>query len=157
MKAFGAVLPLAFMHMLLSLVIDVHSFSQFPLSVGGDINLIGSSFGIPTLDATFDYVVVGAGTAGLPLATRLAQNGSNSVAVVEAGGIYQIDNGNLSVVPPYMVYFTGTDPEDFNPLVDWGYATIPQAVSKKISLCYRVSMSRFVQAEQIACAPCTHF
>lgn len=41
----------------------------------------------PGTNASFDYVIVGGGTAGLTLATRLAQNGSFSVAVVEAGGI----------------------------------------------------------------------
>ncbi|KAE8411406.1 hypothetical protein BDV36DRAFT_305902 [Aspergillus pseudocaelatus] len=89
--------------------------------------LLGSSFGIPGADATFDYVVVGGGTAGLTIASRLAQRGSNqSVAVVEAGGFYEVDNGNLSVVPGYCTYFTGWSPDNYQPLVDWGITTEPQ-------------------------------
>lgn len=79
-------------------------------------------------DNVFDYVVVGGGTAGLTLATRLAQGCSDSVAVIEAGGVYEQDNGNISVVPGYSTFFSGTDPADFNPLVDWGFVTQPQKV-----------------------------
>lgn len=39
------------------------------------------------------------GTAGLTIATRLAQNGSFSVAVVEAGSFYELGNGNRSQIP----------------------------------------------------------
>ena len=90
--------------------------------------LLGTSFGIPGANATFDYVIVGGGTAGLTLATRLAAEPSIRVAVVEAGGFYEIDNGNLSVVPGYSTFFTGSDPSNFQPLVDWGLATTPQPV-----------------------------
>lgn len=46
--------------------------------------------GWPSLlwDATYDYVVIGGGTAGITLASRLAQNGFH-VALVEAGGYYE--------------------------------------------------------------------
>lgn len=77
-------------------------------------------------DKTFDYVVIGAGTAGLALASRLAQGCSHSVAVIEAGGFYEQDNGNLSVVPGYCTVNSGTDPADINPAVDWGFVTEPQ-------------------------------
>lgn len=79
-------------------------------------------------DTTFDYVVIGGGTAGLTLATRLAQGCSQSVAVIEAGGFYEQDNGNLSVVPGYCTVNSGTDPADINPAVDWGFVTEPQKV-----------------------------
>ena len=68
--------------------------------------LVSSFFGIPGNNATFDYVVVGGGTAGLALSTRLATAGL-SVAVIEAGGFYETDNSNLSVVPAYATFFTG--------------------------------------------------
>ncbi|KAK4963508.1 hypothetical protein LTR10_001137 [Elasticomyces elasticus] len=83
--------------------------------------LISSFFGVPGNNATFDYVVVGGGTAGLALSTRLAAAGL-SVAVVEAGGFYETDNSNLSVVPAYATFFTGSDTTNFQPLVDWGSA-----------------------------------
>lgn len=58
----------------------------------------GTKFGVPG-NATFDYVVVGGGTAGLAVAYRLAESGQHSVAMIEAGGFYQLENGNQSVVP----------------------------------------------------------
>jgi choline dehydrogenase len=42
----------------------------------------------PPWDATYDYVVIGGGTAGITVASRLAQNGFH-VALVEAGGFYE--------------------------------------------------------------------
>ncbi|GAB1743243.1 hypothetical protein NU219Hw_g9094t1 [Hortaea werneckii] len=89
--------------------------------------LISSFFGVPGINATFDYVVVGGGTAGLAIATRLAA-ANLSVAVIEAGGFYELDNSNLSVVPGYATYFTGSAPGNFQPLVDWGIATTEQKV-----------------------------
>ncbi|KAL8665985.1 MAG: hypothetical protein Q9168_007580 [Polycauliona sp. 1 TL-2023] len=80
----------------------------------------------PFKDSTFDYVVVGAGTAGLTLATRLAQGSSYSVAVIEAGGYYEQDNGNISIVPGYATQYSGSDPTNIQPLVDWGFVTVPQ-------------------------------
>lgn len=88
--------------------------------------LLGSSFGLPGTNATFDYVVVGGGNAGLAIASRLAENKTASAAVVEAGGFYEIDNGNKSIVPGYSTFFTGSDPDDFQPLIDWGFKTVPQ-------------------------------
>lgn len=89
---------------------------------------IGSTFPVPGENATYDYVVVGAGTAGLTLATRLAQDGRYSVAVLEAGSWYALDNGNRSVIPGYDFYsanFTGLT--GVNPLIDWEFMTTPQA------------------------------
>lgn len=43
--------------------------------------LLSSSFGIP-LSASYDYVIVGGGTAGLTVAARLVKDSSLSVAVV---------------------------------------------------------------------------
>lgn len=88
--------------------------------------LSSSFFGVPGTDASYDYVVVGGGTAGLTLATRLAE-GNASVAVVEAGGFYETDNGNRSVVPGYATFFTGSELDNFQPLIDWGIATTEQA------------------------------
>jgi choline dehydrogenase-like flavoprotein len=56
--------------------------------------LYGNSFGVPGVNATYDYVVVGGGTAGLTIAARLAEDSNFSVAVIEAGGFYQQENGN---------------------------------------------------------------
>lgn len=66
-------------------------------------------------------MVIGGGTAGLTMAYRLAENGTNSVAVIEAGGYYEQDNGNTSVVPAYCPQYGAFNPESANqfPLVDW--------------------------------------
>ena len=80
--------------------------------------LIGDHFGIPGEPASFDYIIVGGGTAGLPLARRLAADGS-AVAVIEAGGFYEIENGNRSEIPAY-----ATAPP--NPSLDWQITTEPQ-------------------------------
>ncbi|RHZ65327.1 GMC family oxidoreductase [Aspergillus thermomutatus] len=96
------------------------------LSYGQKGPLLGNFFGTPGANATFDYVIVGGGNAGLTVASRLAQNRSVSVAVVEAGSFYEIDNGNKSVVPGYGPYYAGLDPEDYQPLIDWGFVTSPQ-------------------------------
>lgn len=85
----------------------------------------GNSFGIPGQNATYDYVVIGGGTAGNAMAARLAEDSSIRVAVVEAGGFYQIDSGNRSVVPAYA---SGNQAPGVpaNPLTDWGFVTTPQ-------------------------------
>ena len=89
--------------------------------------LIGSSFAVPG-NASFDYVVVGGGTAGLAIATRLAADPSLSVAVIEAGAFYEVDNGNISVIPGDVSFYAGTAPNNTQPLIDWGFDTVPQAV-----------------------------
>lgn len=114
---------------LLVLLFFSAAFASLDLLDDGQIGaILGSSFGVPGANATFDYVVIGGGTAGLTIATRLAENPFLSVAVVEAGGFYEVDNGNLSIIPGQAIYFAGTDPKDFQPLIDWGFNTVPQAV-----------------------------
>lgn len=90
-------------------------------------SLTGSSFGVPG-SASFDYVVVGGGTAGLAIAASLAADPSLSIAVVEAGAFYEVDNGNISVIPGACTFYSGTAPNNTQPLVDWGFDTVPQAV-----------------------------
>lgn len=91
--------------------------------------ILGSSFGIPGVNATFDYVVVGGGTAGLAIATRLVEQSAGTVAVVEAGTFYELSNGNASQVPGPGVNYAGKSALDWQPLIDWGYMTAPQPVS----------------------------
>jgi choline dehydrogenase len=58
-----------------------------------------SDFGVAGRNATYDHIVIGGGTAGLAIAMRLAENTSNSVAIIEASGFYQVNNGNTSIIP----------------------------------------------------------
>ncbi|PLB55930.1 alcohol oxidase [Aspergillus steynii IBT 23096] len=92
----------------------------------GPFEAPATSLGTPGKDASYDYVVVGGGTAGLTIAGRLAQEGGFTVAVVEAGGFYQL-NGNLSVIPAFDIWYAGASPDDTNPNIDWGFVTSPQA------------------------------
>ncbi|KAL8866246.1 MAG: hypothetical protein Q9174_006414 [Haloplaca sp. 1 TL-2023] len=96
------------------------------------------SYGEPGVNATYDYViigvplatwkinVIGGGTAGLTVATRLAENATLRIAVIEAGGFYEIDNGNLSTVPAYWLAGTETPSNATILPTDWGYVTTPQ-------------------------------
>lgn len=103
-----------------------------------DLPPITASFGKSYVNASYDYVIVGGGTAGLTIATRLAENPASSVAIVEAGGFYEIDNGNRSIVPGYAGIGVGTALNDTPPLVDWAFVTIPQAVSPaEFPTCYK--------------------
>ncbi|KAL4745051.1 hypothetical protein BDW72DRAFT_199018 [Aspergillus terricola var. indicus] len=73
---------------------------------------------------TFDYIVVGGGTAGVTLAVRLAES-SHSVALIEAGAYYE-DSWPLAAIPGADVLPVGSDP-DANFGADWGFVTAPQA------------------------------
>ena len=92
-------------------------------------SLFFPSYSLPCRRLTIlkDYVVVGGGNAGLTIAARLAETAS--VAVIEAGSFYEIGNSNLSQIPLNDVWFAGKDKTDYNPLIDWGFSTTPQAVS----------------------------
>ncbi|PHH81674.1 hypothetical protein CDD82_207 [Ophiocordyceps australis] len=99
--------------------------SGFTETLAG-FNTLGDHFGYPAFaNETYDYVVVGGGTAGLAVAARLVEGNAGTVAVVEAGGFYEMENGNLSTVPGTAGYFVGTGPGARNPLIDWQYQTEP--------------------------------
>ncbi|KAK7973251.1 alcohol oxidase [Apiospora saccharicola] len=98
--------------------------------------LLGTSFGVPGDDRAFDYVVVGGGTAGLNIATRLVEQKAGTVAVVEAGTFYELSNGNLSQVPATDGAFTGKAADDWQPMIDWGYQTTPQVGALNESIHY---------------------
>ena len=70
--------------------------------------------------------IVGGGTAGLVVAQRLLETSGVSVAIIEAGGFYELDNGNISQIPAFVTDFTGSDPTTYQPLIDWGIVTTPQ-------------------------------
>ncbi|WP_149738593.1 GMC family oxidoreductase N-terminal domain-containing protein [Rhizobium sp. RU20A] len=65
---------------------------------------------------TFDYIVVGAGSAGCVLADQLSRSGANSVLVLEAGGS---DNSFWIKTP------IGYGRTFFDPRINWMYRTEP--------------------------------
>lgn len=70
----------------------------------------------------FDYIIIGGGTTGLVLATRLSENPSTSVLVLEAGSAH-IDDANL-LIPQQRWLFMG------KPEYDWSFKTETQHHAK---------------------------
>ena len=62
------------------------------------------------------------------MANRLAAKPGVSVAVIEGGSFYEIDNGNISQIPALDSEYSSPSPATIQPLVDWGIVTIPQKV-----------------------------
>lgn len=87
---------------------------------------LGTNAGKVGTDATFDYVILGGGTAGLVIANRLSANPSVTVALIEAGTFYQVTNLLIGQTPAGDTLFAGSSPLDTNPLVDWNFVTQPQ-------------------------------
>ena len=66
---------------------------------------------------TYDFIVVGAGSAGCVLANRLSRDPSHRVLIVEAGGT---DNWIWFHIPVGYLYAIG------NPRADWMFKTAPE-------------------------------
>ena len=69
-------------------------------------------------DTTFDYIIIGAGTAGCLLANRLSADATKRVLLIEAG---RKDDYHWIHVPVGYLYCIG------NPRTDWLYNTEPEA------------------------------
>ncbi|KAF5346641.1 hypothetical protein D9758_013209 [Tetrapyrgos nigripes] len=70
---------------------------------------------VPTKE--YDFIVVGAGTAGNVIATRLSEDPTKSVLVIEAG---LDDTGILPIQVPFLAF------NNDRTIVDWNYTTVPQ-------------------------------
>ena len=81
----------------------------------------------PQLLGAFDYVVVGAGTAGCVLANRLSADPANRVLLLEAGGK---DSWIWFRIPVGYLFCIG------NPRADWRFQTVSQAGLNGRSLLY---------------------
>ncbi|XP_053993692.1 neither inactivation nor afterpotential protein G-like [Hylaeus volcanicus] len=71
-------------------------------------------------DTHYDYIIVGAGTAGCVVASRLSEISNKTVLLVEAGGYF----GWVASVPLLAPMLQGTE-------VDWAYASEPQKFSSR--------------------------
>ena len=67
--------------------------------------------------AEFDYVVVGAGSAGAALAARLGEAADRTICVLEAGGH---DSHPFIHIPSFVAAAIG------RPATNWSFATVPQ-------------------------------
>jgi choline dehydrogenase len=79
------------------------------------------------LQGDFDYIVVGAGTAGCIIANRLSADAANRVLILEAGGD---DNWIWFHIPVGYLFAIG------NPRSDWMFKTEPEAGLNGRSLAY---------------------
>ncbi|PQA77104.1 GMC family oxidoreductase [Rhodoferax sp. TS-BS-61-7] len=80
-----------------------------------------------TNDTTFDYIIIGAGTAGCLLANRLSANASKRVLLIEAG---RKDDYHWIHIPVGYLYCIG------NPRTDWLFNTEAEAGLNGRSLRY---------------------
>ncbi|PWY89102.1 GMC oxidoreductase [Aspergillus heteromorphus CBS 117.55] len=80
--------------------------------------LDGAQAGVSGVNASFDYIVVGAGTAGLTLAARLAEQ-KFTVAMIEAGDFYE-HTYPLASIPGAAIVGIGADVNTVTP-VDWRF------------------------------------
>ena len=78
----------------------------------------------------FDYVIVGAGSAGSILADRLSASGKHSVIVLEAGP--------TDYKSPYIHFPAGFFKLLDNPAVNWVYYTEPETQTKDRRILYQV-------------------
>lgn len=69
-------------------------------------------------NSAWDYIIVGAGSAGCVLANRLTEDGKNSVLLLEAGG----RNNSILINMPTALSYPMASPE-----YNWGYSSNPEA------------------------------
>ncbi|XP_052814920.1 alcohol dehydrogenase [acceptor]-like [Mya arenaria] len=72
---------------------------------------------VENVNSTYDYIIIGAGSAGCVLAARLSEDPNNRVLLLEAGG-EETDNANISIPAAALSVW--------NTSSDWVYSTTQQ-------------------------------
>jgi len=98
-----------------------------PFIVGNTRILKFSDYKCSDLMENFDYIIIGAGSAGCVLANRLSENPKNKVLLIEAGG-------NDSY--PWIHIPVGYYKTMHNPKTDWCYNTEPDETMENRSIPY---------------------
>jgi len=98
-----------------------------PFIVGNTRILKFSDYKCSDLMENFDYIIIGAGSAGCVLANRLSENPKNKVLLIEAGG-------NDSY--PWIHIPVGYYKTMHNPITDWCYNTEPDETMENRSIPY---------------------
>jgi choline dehydrogenase len=100
--------------------IDRRGFMKLAAALGVQVTLSNVTFAAPgerRIAAGYDFIVVGAGSAGCAVAARLAEDPSRKVLLIEAGGA---DIERPALTSPH------TWGANCGPDVNWGYQTTPQ-------------------------------
>ena len=72
---------------------------------------------VTDLETCYDFVIVGGGTSGLTIASRLSEDPGTNVLVLEAGANHLEDP--RVIVPAFCMQAPGSD-------LDWQFTTVPQ-------------------------------
>ena len=92
-------------------------------------------------EQTYDFVIVGGGTAGLVLANRLTENPATQVLVIEAGA-------NRNADPKITVPGLCTTLYD-DPTYDWVVSTVPQVSLSPSRLLHQLTLPRNISMERV--------
>jgi len=92
------------------------AFSKSPYAVGPESFAAKSSSDDPAQWKQYDYVIIGGGTAGCVLASRLSEDSGATVLLIEAGK----SQGNLFSRIPLAF------PKQYRSEYDWDYVSVPQ-------------------------------
>jgi hypothetical protein len=97
-------------------LLSFHLFSSTQALLSYDYMCVPQTHNISNL--TNSNSIIGGGTAGLTIASRLSENPDTTVLVLEAGNDHSNDTNVLS---PGLATIMYGDPE-----YDWNYETVPQ-------------------------------
>jgi choline dehydrogenase len=106
---------------------SVNMLNLFIISVGNTGIFIFNYYKVSKLMQNFDYIIIGAGSAGCVLANRLSQNLNNKTLLLEAGG---------KDTYPWIHIPVGYYKTMHNPKTDWCYNTEPDETMENRSIPY---------------------